>query len=229
MWRKYHARLPGATESKLRRQENALLLQLAGDEATERAIRTSAPGRAVLHLATHGFFLERSCAGTITSMEDQEDEESMSLLPMDQQSPLLLSGLALAGANVRGKAPSGDNDGILTAEEIASLDLSGVEWAVLSACQTGLGEVRAGEGVFGLRRAFEVAGARTMIMTLWSVDDRASALWMESLFDRRLRGRRSTMDAVHEATLEVLKEQRDQGKHTHPYFWGPFVAVGDWK
>lgn len=226
-WSKFSTRLASTSDSKARRQDNALVLTLAGKAATEREVRTLAPGRSVLHLATHGFFLDRECAGSIAS--DAEDEDATESLPMDQQSPLLLSGLALAGANARGKALSGDDDGILTAEEIAALDLSSVNWAVLSACQTGLGEVRAGEGVFGLRRAFEVAGARTLIMTLWSVDDRASAMWMESLFDKRLRGRRPTMDAVHDATLELLKEQRSQSRHTHPFFWGPFVAVGDWK
>ena len=79
------------------------------------------------------------------------------------ENPLLLAGFALAGANRRQAAGVEDEDGILTAEEIASLDLSGVEWAVLSACDTGVGEVRAGEGVFGLRRAFQVAGAQTVI------------------------------------------------------------------
>ena len=76
--------------------------------------------------------------------------------------PLLLSGLALAGANRRASTSTDEDDGILTAEEVASLDLEGVEWAVLSACDTGIGEVKAGEGVFGLRRAFQVAGASTV-------------------------------------------------------------------
>ena len=77
--------------------------------------------------------------------------------------------------------PANEDDGVLTAEEVASLDLSGVEWAVLSACDTGLGEIKAGEGVFGPRRAFQIAGARTVIMSLWSVEDRAAMTWMRAL------------------------------------------------
>ena len=106
--------------------------------------------------------------------------------PRSERNPLLLSGLALAGANRR--ATSGDGeDGILTAEEVGALDLGGVEWAVLSACDTGLGEIRAGEGVFGLRRAFQVAGVRTVIMSLWSVQDEANVADARALRER-LRG-----------------------------------------
>jgi hypothetical protein len=100
-----------------------------------------------------------------------------------------LSGLAFAGANKRQSARWAEDDGILTAEEIASLDLHGVEWAVLSACDTGVGEIKAGEGVFGLRRAFQVAGARTVIMSLWSVEDRATREWMAALYRERFANR----------------------------------------
>ena len=137
------------------------------------------------------------------------------------------SGLALAGANAREKALSGEDDGILTSEEIATLDLSTIDWAVLSACQTGLGEIHAGEGVLGLRRAFEVAGTRTVIMTLWKVNDQSAAMWMEALYEQRLRGRKSTADAVREATLQMLQAQRSRTGSAHPFHWGPFVAVGD--
>ena len=101
---------------------------------------------------------------------------------------MLLSGLAFAGANRRLSAPIDQDDGILTAEEVAaSLDLQGVEWAVLSACDTGLGQIMAGEGVLGLRRAFQIAGARTVIMSLWSVDDSAPPrTWMRALYEGRL-------------------------------------------
>jgi len=84
-------------------------------------------------------------------------------LPASAENPLLLSGLAFAGANRRTSAKPEESDGILTAEEIASLNLEGVDWAVLSACNTGAGEIKVGEGVFGLRRAFQVAGAKTVV------------------------------------------------------------------
>ena len=113
--------------------------------------------------------------------------------------PLLLSGLILAGANHRNVAAPDEEDGVLTAEEVAALDLNGVEWAVLSGCDTGVGEVRAGEGVFGLRRAFQVAGARTVIMSLWQVEDQATRQWMTTLYKSRFIKNLSTMNAVHEA------------------------------
>jgi CHAT domain-containing protein len=141
---------------------------------------------------------------------------------------LLLSGLALAGANRRESAPDDGEDGILTAEEVASLDLSGVEWAVLSACETGIGQVQAGEGVLGLRRAFEVAGARTLILSLWPVEDAAAREWMRGLYEGRLEGL-TTAEAVRQASLKVIQRRRQAGRSAHPAFWGAFVATGDWR
>ena len=148
-------------------------MKLTGREARESVFKKNAAGHAVLHLATHGFFLEGPCG------------------------PLQLSGLALAGANHRRDADAvGDEgeDGILTAEAIASLDLRGVEWAVLSACETGLGPVQTGEGMLGLRRAFEVAGAGTLILSLWSVSDHDARDWIRELYTGRLQGM-SSIDA----------------------------------
>jgi len=116
----------------------------------------------------------------------------------------------------------------LTAEEVASLDLSGVEWAVLSACDTGLGLIRAGEGVFGLRRAFQVAGTRTVIMSLWPVEDRATRTWMLTLYRGRFERELDTADAVRAASLAVLRDRRARGLSGHPFFWAGFVAAGDW-
>ena len=131
-----------------------------------------------------------------------------------RENPLLLSGLAFAGANRRGAARLDEDDGILTAEEVAALNLNGVEWAVLSACDTGLGEIRAGEGVFGLRRAFQVAGARTVIMSLWSVDDQATRAWMRALYEARFRRGLSTADAVHSASVSrAERAAREEAEH----------------
>ncbi len=143
--------------------------------------------------------------------------------------PLLRSGLALAGANRRAAAGPDDEDGVLLAEEVTALNLEGVEWAVLSACDTGLGEVKAGEGVFGLRRAFQIAGVRTVIMSLWSVDDQAARLWMRALYERRLQKHLSTADAMHQASLGVLRDRRTHRQSTHPFYWAGFVAAGDWR
>jgi len=143
--------------------------------------------------------------------------------------PLVRSGLALAGANRRTSAGPDEDDGILTAEEVSALNLEGVEWAVLSACDTGLGEVKAGEGVFGLRRAFQVAGVRTVIMSLWSVDDDATRLWMRALYQSRLQQHLTTVESVRAASLTILRDRRARKQDTHPFYWAAFVAAGDWR
>jgi tetratricopeptide (TPR) repeat protein len=200
------------------------VIQLIGPSASEAAIKRDAPGRRILHLATHAYFLPESCGMAPDAPVFPEGPAIVG------DRPLLRAGLALAGANRRAPVgePGGAQDGILTAEEIAALDLSGVEWAVLSACDTGVGNVLAGEGVVGLRRAFEAAGARTLIMSLWSVDDGAARVWMRSLYAGRRSGL-STAEAVAAASRAMLAAQRREGRTTHPYFWGAFVAAGDWR
>ena len=145
------------------------------------------------------------------------------------ENPLLLSGLALAGANQESATLTDADDGILTAEEIAVLDLVGVQWAVLSACDTGLGEIRPGEGIMGLRRAFQVAGARQLIMSLWSVQDEAAHHWMRRVYEARFGESLGTAEAVRKATLASLTARREAGESTHPFFWAGFVASGDWR
>ena len=100
---------------------------------------------------------------------------------------------------------------------------------MLSACDTGLGEIKAGEGVFGLRRAFQIAGARTIIMSLWSVEDQSARLWMRALYQGRLQKHLSTANAMHEASLSVLGDRRARRQSTHPFYWAAFVAAGDWR
>ena len=131
--------------------------------------------------------------------------------------------------NSRLKAKPDQEDGILMAQEIVSLDLSSAEWVVLSACDTGVGKLQAGEGVLGLRRAFEVAGAGTAIMSLWGVEDRSTREWMRRLYDARFHRRRSTPEAVRDAALGVLQDRRAHGRSTHPFYWAGFVAAGDWR
>jgi CHAT domain-containing protein/tetratricopeptide (TPR) repeat protein len=210
------------------------LSHLSGSAATEAAFKAEAPGRRVLHLATHGFFLGGNCAaaaGTrgIGSVANTETPEATAREVRPTTSPLLLSGLALAGANQRRAAATDEEDGILTAEEIAALDLSSVEWAVLSACDTALGEIRAGEGVFGLRRAMRIAGVRSLIMSLWSVDDEATLQWMAALYRGRLEQGLDTAASTREAGLSVLEARRDADLDTHPFYWAAFVAAGQWQ
>jgi len=205
---------------------------LRGGAATEEAFKREASGRAILHLATHGFFVDGGCepvAGGTRSVGGLVPATSTTDVRTPVSERLFsLSGLALAGANNRRRQP-GAEDGILTAEEVVSLNLEGVEWAVLSACDTGLGRIRAGEGIFGLRRAFQIAGVRTVIMSLWAVDDEATRLWMRSLYEGRLIRHLSTAKAVRDASITMLGDRRTKGLSTHPFFWAGFVAAGDWR
>ena len=205
---------------------------LTGPQACEAEFKRLAHGSAVIHLATHGFFVAPRC----THIETDAAAELASLqAPQTLRSaatasnPLSLCGLVLAGANRRADAPAGGDDGILTAQEIGALDLRGTQWAVLSACETGVGEVVSGEGVFGLRRAFQMAGARTQIMSLWSVEDDATRRWMNMLYQARFAKGVSTMEAVRAASLAQLALRRESGLSTHPFYWAPFVASGDWR
>jgi len=201
-------------------------------QATERAFKQHAPGRRVLHLATHGFFLGGECEDAAPGTRAVGRVSPARAKPtshVDVQNPLLVSGLAFAGANQRAGAKPDQEDGILTAEEISAMNLQGTEWAVLSACDTGLGEVKAGEGVFGLRRAFQIAGVRTVIMSLWSVEDEATRQWMRALYEARLNDRLDTAESVRAASLRVLRDRRAKRLSTHPFYWGAFVSAGDWR
>ena len=198
----------------------------------------------MLHLATHGFYLGDECdgplpqntravggltSGAAPASPARAGRPRASDVQTSPENPLLLSGLAFAGANRRSSAGADEDDGILTAEEVAGLDLTGLDWAVLSACDTGLGVVRVGEGVLGLRRAFQMAGARTVIMSVWSVEDRSTRQWMRALYAGRFERGLDTADAVHQAALSTLHARRSATGSGHPFFWAGFVAAGDWR
>lgn len=198
------------------------VVKLTAHHAGESAFKRLAAGRRVIHLATHGFQVEECAPGA-----GQTPGGAGTAGPAPEN-PLLLSGLALAGANTRAELPSGGTveDGVLTAEEIASLDLREAEWVVLSACSSGVGPVRRGEGVLGLRRAFQVAGAGNLLMSLWPVADHIAREWMHRLYEGRSRGL-STAQAVRSSSVQVLQERQRSGVSTHPFYWGAFVAAGE--
>ncbi len=201
------------------RGQAVAVLKSAG--ATETRFKELAGKHSVLHVATHAFAdLECRQAGATRGVS-----EMLLDLPGTQR---YVAGLAFAGAN-RQKASSVDDDGILTVPEIAGLDLSRAEWVVLSACETGIGQVAAGEGVLGLARAFRVAGARTLILSLWPVADQPTRTWMRELYRARFERRETTAAAMRATSLAVLKERRISGDTTHPFFWAGFVAIGDWE
>jgi tetratricopeptide (TPR) repeat protein len=241
-----------------RHEKNATVLSSAA--ASEERFKREAPGKRILHIATHGFFLQGGCASAVavgrgiggladhqwspttterieidveTGSEAEPDAAASAGVPLIGENPLLLSGLALAGANriadtADGASTPTGEDGILTAEEIAALDLRGVEIASLSACDTGLGTVEVGEGVFGLRRALEIAGVRTVLMSLWPVPDREAREWMTRFYEAELDGE-SVLDASRGASLAMLERLREEGRPTHPYLWAGFVTAGDWR
>ncbi len=178
-------------------------------EATEENIK-ALQNPTILHIATHGFFITQIPENKVTTMQEAENR---SLL----KNPFLRSGLLLAGCQ---NPQIGQEDGILSAEEAMNLNLEGTELVVLSACETGLGDIQNGEGVYGLQRAFRQAGAKTLIMSLWKVSDEATQLLMVTFYDEFLSGK-SKREAFKIAQLK-LKE-----KYSEPYYWGAFVMVGE--
>lgn len=201
------------------------LAMLAGPEATEHALRLAVRGRRIVHLATHGFVSASSCDRRASATRGIGGLALDSEVGGAEAQPF--SGLVLAGANDRGKALRSDEDGILTEEEILELDLGMADWVVLSACDTGLGATRPGEGVIGMLRAFQVAGARTVIVSLWSVEDRAARTWMRELYQARFEQRLSTLEAVRQAAMRSLLLYRERGDD-NPVRWAGFLAIGQW-
>jgi len=195
---------------------------LTGTQATETALKRANAPR-ILHIATHGFFLqdaENPLAGArgldFTSFSDLRSASWAAKI----ENPLLRSGLALAGVN---EHRSGDDDGVLTAMEAANLDLWGTKLVVLSACDTGVGEVKNGEGVYGLRRALVLAGAETQVMSLWPVSDKETRSLMAGYYKRLLNGE-GRAEALRQVQLEMLKNPRLR----HPFYWASFIQAGEW-
>lgn len=222
------SRLPGAAE-----EAEALKAILKGatvftDEAASEIAIKRVSGPSILHVATHGFFWA-------------DERRVTSGLSAD---PLLRSGLALAGAN--SQQDGRGEDGILTALEAASLDLFGTKLVVLSACETGVGDVRTGEGVYGLRRALMLAGAESQIMSLWQVSDEATRDIMITVYRRLIAGDGPT-DALRHVQLTMIN-YKERGKDSrsraelatvrqkagiklsrgHPYYWASFIQSGAW-
>ncbi len=199
--------------------------------ATERAVKAVA-GPAVLHIATHGYFhADKADAvghGTRGGRRGAEllGDPPVAVMPtVGKDDPLLRSGIALAGAN---RPSAGDQDGILSALELAGLDLAGTRLAVLSACDTGIGDVRQGEGVFGLRRALVLAGAQTQVISLWKVDDEATRDLMVAMY-RAMKGDGKAAGLTRvEALRQAQRALAADGKRGHPYYWAAFILSGQW-
>jgi CHAT domain-containing protein len=178
-----------------------------GPHATETQIKQVRSPR-ILHIATHGFFLPDP-----GGMEGSEE-----LTALVREDPLVRSGLALACAN---SPCPGTDDGILTALEATTLHLDGTELVVLSACDTGVGDIVNGDGIYGLRRAFVLAGARQQIISLWKVDDAATRELMTEFYQRFVQGA-SAPDSLRAVQLRWARD----GERRHPFYWASFVLSG---
>jgi CHAT domain-containing protein len=187
---------------------------LTRELATEAALKRVA-GPRVVHVATHGFFLPDLAVGASGSRGAGAGGGAERV-----ENPLLRSGLALAGANAR---RSGDDDGVLTALEVAGLDLWGTKLVVLSACDTGVGEVHTGEGVYGLRRALVLAGSESQVMSLWPVSDRGTRDLMITYYRGLMRGE-GRAEALRRVQLRILRNPATR----HPFFWAGFIQSGAW-
>ena len=200
-------------------------LVFLGKEATEANLKKY-PNPRTLHVATHGFF--------VMPEKKSQMAENEPLLEGSKGNILMNSGLLLAGAshayspetmlaemgNLAGSAKT--EDGILTAYEAMNLDLSQTELVIMSACETGLGEVKIGEGVYGLQRSFQSAGAKTIVMSLWKVDDAATQMLMMH-FKTEWFKTQNKRQAFRKAQYSL----RENAKFEHPYFWGAFVMIGE--
>jgi CHAT domain-containing protein len=177
-------------------------------DASEENVKEMKPSK-ILHIATHGFFMPEP---------EQESEEKVFGIASSKskENPMLRAGLLLANAEA---AIAGQSEnGILTAYEVSNLQLSGNEMVTLSACETGLGDVKNGEGVYGLQRAFQVAGSETIVMSLWKVSDEATQLLMSSFYKNYMQSG-NKQKAFKQAQAEL------KSKWKEPYYWGAFVMV----
>ena len=206
------------------------------EDARKSAVRAALQKSRYAHLATHGFFAPEELKSALATRSG--DERLFGLGGVSGWHPLLLSGVVLSGANKEAKP--GEEDGILTALEVSEMDLSGLELAVLSACETGLGQEASGEGLLGLQRAFQVAGTRSVVASLWKVPDRETQALMAEFY-RVAWGKTvvSRVEALRQAQLAMLREGDNRGMvrrdkeeksgRVPPYYWAAFVLSGDWR
>jgi CHAT domain-containing protein len=199
-----------------------------GPEAREAELKAAVSPR-VLHLATHGFFLSdqefrRRNALRVSWIGNSGTRWNASLPKDDWENPLVRCGIALAGANHAGQITNATaEDGLLTGLGASLLNLRGTELVILSACDSGTGEVKIGEGVMSLRRAFLIAGAQTVLASHWKVSDKATRQLMTE-FIRRWRSGEPRAKAWREAQLSLLHSK----EFANPYFWAAFTLTGQW-
>jgi CHAT domain-containing protein len=210
--------------------------RLGKDKATKPAVLGAVPAHRFVHLATHGFFAEASQQPVAEVAQRADLAGGVHLRPEAVgRNPGLLSGLVFAGVNRPDRPPE---ETILTALEAAELRLDRVDLVTLSACETGRGRVAGGEGVLGLQRAFQLAGARSVVASLWKVPDEETHQLMREFY-RRVWSEKppSKAEALRQAQLWMLENWKPRGTLERsapqgpqpPYYWAAFVLSGDWR
>jgi CHAT domain-containing protein len=195
-----------------------------GRDATEEIVKSASAPR-IMHLATHGFFLDENHSTIKNDLRGLQliDDQNKSAPSNFNENPLVRSGLAFAGANQANEIKHGD-DGILTALEISGINLYGTDLVVLSACETAVGEIKSGEGVFGLRRSFVLAGAQNLLMSLWPVADKITADQMADFY-KNLKVS-SPAESLRQAQLKTINQLKEQYGFAAPDLWAPFILQG---
>jgi CHAT domain-containing protein len=224
------------------RFKGGTITDLRKDKATKAKVCEALAKVRYAHLATHGFFAPEQIK---SATEGHQHEGLFRGEGVTGWHPLLLSGVVLSGAN--GEPKAGEEDGMLTALEVSEMQLPKLELVVLSACETGLGKSAGGEGLLGLQRAFQVACARTVIASLWSVDDRATQALMAEFYREAWNEKSvvSKAEALRRAQIALLKGTIADGKlrglgkkgeklpkgetRLPPLYWAAFVLSGDWR
>lgn len=224
------APLPGAfDEGKIIidrvEENNAESTNFFGAGAQEQVLVDMAKPPEILHVATHGFFLKADDNLRKRLLKAQRGTEVH--VPPPGDNPLLRAGLAFAGINTNAQflgEIETTNDGVLTALEVLDLNLSGTRLVVLSACETGLGEIHEGEGVYGLRRSFQEAGVAEVVSSLWEVSDAGTQALMTDFYDKLLAGVPARV-ALREVQLEMI----DSPEWGYPFIWSAFMIVGSYE
>ncbi|MFH2140781.1 MAG: CHAT domain-containing tetratricopeptide repeat protein [Bacteroidota bacterium] len=215
---------------KYLKKNKCVISYYSGLMATETEFKQSAPACDLFHFASHGFFFPDPASGkkeiseegsilseTIQFRGNYHNPDLMRF--MESSNPLMRSGLVFAGANkiFRGTSGSDEEDGILTAQEVAHIDMRSTDLVVLSACETGLGDIKGSEGVYGLQRAFKMAGVKYIIMSLWQVPDKETVEFMETFYKKLLK--------TKDVRLSFNETQKEMRKKYDPYFWAAFVLI----
>lgn len=212
---------------KILKDGNIAVKYFSNEMATEEEFKIIASNSDIIHIATHGFFYPDP---DLLIIEDEQIEHGEVLFRggdrgfgvnsfVKNNNPLMRSGLVFAGANDvwnRKEKPDGD-DGVLTAQEVAHIDMRKTKLAVMSACETGLGDIKGSEGVYGLQRAFKMAGVKHLIMSLWQVPDKETEEFMTFFYEKLIKS--SDIKQAFNSTQKEMRQKYD------PYFWAAFVLI----